>query len=830
MAKDPVTEQETLSIKPVGLWTYPNQLSAVPQGAMVRATNTVIDRPNVVEQRRGINAFGDVLLDNINKIYNYQNRLIIHHGTTLSYDSTGLGDWVNYAGSYSPPTDALTIHSMQSNKNIYFTTSTGVKKLDALTSLVHSAGAPPGLDGSGTTTGSGWFTDQTQVAYRVVFGYNDSNGNLIIGAPSQRIIVSNNTGVPTNIALIFTVPSGLSTDWIYQIYRSPMSIDLNTEPNDECALIHSANLTSTDLTNKYATFTDNVDDALKGAMIYTASSQQGITQANYQPPIATDMTEFKGFAMYANTTELQQFFLTIISVGSPNGIQINDTITIGGKIYTGKAAEAIASAHFEVFTGGTPSQNITNTANSLVRVINRYATNTSIYAYYESGYAEAPGQILLTERTLGSGVFTAISSRPSAFVPDLTTAQNSSNNVNPNYVFIAKYQQPEAVPFLQYLPVGSADKEILRIIALRDYVLIFKQDGVFQINGSDIQSFQVSEVDKTLILRGIETAVALNNKVYLFSNQTVVSVTFNEGAVLKSFPIRQDLLVLSSPLYPNFDTASFGIANESDNKYILGTVTNTTDTLATQYFVYNYITDTWTQWTFPWKMKTGLINQTDDKLYFGSADPLSLYLYQERKNYNNTDFADNSYLITIISSTNYIVEVSSTTGLLVGWALNQGDKTAIIEEIVDLTHLRVNRVLSWTAGAATVYMPIPVAIQFVPESCGNPGIVKHFKEVHSVFSAADFTVLELGFTTDFNSAISVNPLVPKTSNSWGYGSWGAFRWGGGPIDMQIIRTYVPLGQRRGHWLNMYISYADALTSFAFDGFAIYYSPMAQKFH
>jgi hypothetical protein len=830
MAKDPVSLQETLSIKPVGLWSYPNQLSAVPQGAMKVATNTIIDRPNIIEQRRGINVFGTILSSDVNKIYNFQNRLIIHQGTTFSYDSTGLGAWIDYVGSFSAPPTALTIHSVEANKNIYFTTASGVKKLDSLTGTIQSAGAPPGLDGSGTTTGSGWFTNTTQVAYRIIFGYNDVNGNLILGAPSQRIVVSNNSGGATNVSLTFTVPAGLSTDWFYQLYRSPMSASLAVEPNDECALVHTADLTAGDLLTKSITVIDNVDDALKGAMIYTASSQQGITQSNYQPPIATDITYFKGFTMYANTTQLQQFFLTIISVGSPNGIQINDTLTIAGIIYTGKAGETIASAEFKVSTGGTPSQNITDTANSLVRVINRYAGNTSVYAYYQSGYAEAPGKILLTERIIGSGTFTVISSRPTAFVPDLTITQTSSNNTNPNYVFISKYQQPEAVPALQYIPIGSADKSILRIIALRDYVLIFKQDGVFQITGSDISSFQASEVDKTLILRGIETAVALNNKVFMFSNQTVVSVTFNEGAVLKSFPIRKDLLILSSPLFPNFDTVSFGIANEADNKYILGTISTALDTAATQYFVYNYITDAWTQWQFPWQMKTGIVNSTDDKLYFGSGDVGSRYIYQERKNYDSTDYADNSYAITIVSSSGYIVEVNDTTGIVVGWALNQVDQTALITDIIDGSHLQVNKLISWTAGAALVYVPIPIAIQFVPEACGNPGIVKHFKEAHSIFSTADFDEFRFGYSTDFNPTIKFSTLMPKSTTGWGIGPWGEFPWGSGAIEMQVIRGLVPLEHRRGHWINMFVNYADALTSFAFDGFVLYYSPMSQKFH
>jgi len=823
-------EQETLSIKPMGLWTYPNPLSAVPQGALKKAQNVVIDRPNVIEQRRGQAPFGTILTDSTTKIYNFQNRLLISHGTSIAYDSDALGTWIDYAGSYSPPPNALTIHSVHANKNIYFTTSAGLYKLDQLVGPIQQAGAPAGLDGSGVVTGSGWFTNSTQVAYRIIFGYTDANGNLVLGAPSQRIVVSNSSGAAKNVQLTFSLPDGLTTTWFYQIYRSPMSADLNTEPNDECALVYTGNPTAGELLAKVVTVTDNIDDSLKGVMIYTASSQQGIAQANNQAPIASDMTNFRGYNFLANITFKHQFFLTLVVVGSPNGIQINDTITIGGTTYTGKAAENIVAAEFEVFTAGTPSQNITNTANSLVRVINRYTSNTTIYAYYQSGYNDTPGKILLTTRIIGTSSFTAISSRGAAFVPNLTTVQDSSNETAINEVAISKYLQPEAYPTLQTLPVGAADKSILRILGLRDYILIFKQDGVFQIVGNDMASFQVTEVDNTLILRGIETAVSLNNKVFLFSNQTICSLTFNEGAVLKSLPIKKDLLILSSPLYPNFDTVSFGVAYESDNKYIFGTITTSADTAATQYYVYNYITDTWTQWQFPYSMKTGFVNPTNDKLYFGSGEASSPYVYQERKNYAASDFADNEYPTSVLSYLGYIIEVSTTTGAKVGYAFNQGEKTSMIMEIIDPTHIRVNQLLVWTIGAALFYTPIFVDIAFVPESCGNPGLVKHFKEVHTIFSLADFDLFNLGLATDFYPNRVTVSLVPVTGSGWGAGPWGEFPWGSGGLDLQVIRGYVPLVTRRGHWLNLSVIYSDALTFFALDGFVIYYQQMAQKFH
>jgi len=829
-SRQPLQETETLSIKPKGLFTYPNPLSEVPQGALLQALNVILSRPSVLEQRRGINSFGTALSANTTQLYNYQGRIIISAGTSLERDSDGNGTWVAYSGTYTKPTDALVIRSFQANKNIYWLTNTGQKKLDELTNAITFSGAPAGLDGSGTTTGSGWFTNSTQVAYRILFGYTDANNNLILGAPSQRIVVSNNSGGATNVSLTFTLPAGLTTAWQYQIYRSPMSVDLNTEPNDECALVYTGHPTSGELAANVVTITDSISDALKGAFIYTASSQQGIAQANYQPPIATDACYFKGYVFSANTTSQQQTLVTLVSVGAP-GLQSGDTVTIGGVTYTGAGSEVIASAQFQVFTGGTPSQNITNTANSLVRVINRYTGNTTVYAYYSSGYSDLPGRITLKERGIGGSVFNSVSSRAGAFVPDIgTTALPSNNQLAPNGIAVSKYLQPEANPIGQILVAGSADKSILRIIALRDYVLIFKQDGVYQITGSDRSSFTVQLVDSTTILRGIETAVALNNKVYFFSNQTVVSLTYNEGAVLKSLSIKKDLLILSSPLYPAFDAVSYAIAYESENQYILGTVTAQTDTTATQYFVYNYLTDSWTTWQFPYTMGAGFVNPTDNKLYFGSSDSASRFIYQERKNYTEFDYADNSYPMTIVSSTGLSVQVTDSSVAKVGWTLSQSDRISVITAIPDGTHVVVANLLSWTAGATLVYRPISVALQFVPEHCGNPGIVKHFKEVHAIFSNADFNSFDLGFYTDFNPAIFRTTLMPKSGVGWGTGPWGEFPWGGGTPQAQVIRGLVPLGQRRGHWLDVAVNYADALTNFAFDGFVLYYQTMSQRFH
>jgi hypothetical protein len=48
----------------MGLYTFPNQLSQVPPGAMTIASNINIDRPGVAETRRGFEFYGTTLAAN----------------------------------------------------------------------------------------------------------------------------------------------------------------------------------------------------------------------------------------------------------------------------------------------------------------------------------------------------------------------------------------------------------------------------------------------------------------------------------------------------------------------------------------------------------------------------------------------------------------------------------------------------------------------------------------------------------------------------------------------------------------------------------------------
>lgn len=816
---------QTIELKAKGLYTHPNPLS-LPAGALIQATNVVIDSDDVIDQRRGFAKYGNALVD-MKRLFTYKNRLLVHYGSKIAYDSDGAGTWVDYSGTYSPPSGMPRILSGESNKNFFFLTDAGVMKLDSLTGSIGRAGMMKALDGTGALTGgSGWFSTNGQVAYRVVWGILDANNNKIIGSPSQRITVANASGGSRNVDLTFSIPSGITTSHFYQIYRSAATASSATEPNDELQLIAEKSPTAGEITAKAVTYSDVTPESLRGATLYTSPSQQGILQANEPPPLAKDIANYKQMMLYVNTVTKHRLNITLISVGASAGIQVNDTITIAGTTYTGKASENAAAGQFLVDTSGTPAANIDSTAKSLIRVINSYATNTSVYAYYLTGFNDLPGQILIEERTIGGAAYVATTSRTTAFSPPIPTSgttYSSANDDSPNRVYISKIGQPEAVPLLQYLDMGSADKEILRVIALRDSVFFLKQDGIFRMTGEDPATVRVSLFDSTTSLTSIDSAIAFNNQVFGFADQGVAGIS-DSGVAIMSRAIEFEILKLSAAQYTNFNAASFGVAYESDRKYIFATVTEEADTYSTQQFVYNSLTNTFTRWTLP--MNHGLINSADNKFYY--CNPDLGYVMQERKSFTNLDYADDDVLLQITGQSGLTVEVVSSAGAVVGWTLSDGTRSSIITAIPDGTHITVTDLFTWPFAAARAYAPIDCAVQWAPVHGGNPAMMKHFTDVIIKFRNATFDELVACFTSDVSGYDEDTDLLPNFSGLWGYFSWGSPSWGGRDVFLQGIRTMTPREKSRCRWLNFGISMSQALANFSVAGVTFNYMPMSLR--
>jgi len=824
---------QTLDLKAKGLYTFPNQLGEVPQGALLIANNVVIDREGTTETRRGFKKYGTQLANVPKKIFNFRKTLLVHHGSTLSYDSDNAGTWVDYTGTYDPPSGANSIRAIEENLNFYFATSTGIKKLDSVTGSVEPAGIPKALDGTGVTTGtSGWFTDIKQVAYRVLFGKTDANNNKILGAPSSRIIVANNSGGTRDVNLTFTLPTGLTTSHFYQVYRSEMSVDLTTEPSDETLLIVEKPITASDITAGTITYLDQTPESLRGATLYTAPSQQGILQGNEPPPLAKDIAVYKDTTLYANTISKHRKEFTMISVGSPNGVQVDDTITIDGVVYTGKATENIGSNHFLVSTSGTPAQNIDVTTRSLLRVVNQSASNTTVYGYYLTGFNDLPGQCLIEERGIGGSGFAITSSRGAAFSPEIPssgTSFSSTNEAAVNRILVSKVDQPEAVPILNILRVGSKNKAILRIIALRDSVFVLKEDGLYRITGETISDYRIALFDRTTLLVAEDSAVNFNNQVFAYTDQGNAAIS-DSGVAIMSRAIESDLLNLTAEQFTNFGT-TFGISYESDRKYIISTVTDDSDTHPTQMYVYNSITNTYTRWEL--EMTCGLVSDRDGKLYLGPADATDKYIRQERKTFTITDAAEEEIALTVVSSVGDDITVADSTGVSVGDTIAQFvsgvlARNAVVTSVPDSTSIIVDKVLGWTVGFATAYVAIPTRVKYVPVHGGNPSLIHHWNYVEAMFSDARFNSLTMTFTSDMSINEEAVSLIPKFLGPWGQFPWGSLPWGSVTASIQPIPTYVPREKSRSSWLNIEMAQSQALTRFSLVGLAVFFEIMSHR--
>jgi len=142
-----------------------------------------------------------------------------------------------------------------------------------------------------------------------------------------------------NVILYITVPEEVNTSYFYQVYRSETVTAIGTDvltdlvPSDELQLVFEGFVAQSEIDAGVVAFEDITPSEFRGANLYTnANSGEGILQANDQPPLATDLSLFKGYTFFSNTKTRHRKLLDLLGTVrlSGRGCAMSgfDTITV----------------------------------------------------------------------------------------------------------------------------------------------------------------------------------------------------------------------------------------------------------------------------------------------------------------------------------------------------------------------------------------------------------------------------------------------------------------------------------------------------------------------
>ena len=400
-----MSQKTTLQVK--GLQTEPNQLSSVPEGSLLVGENVVITRENIIEPRRGFNKYGNSfgsLSDRAKQFLTYKNRILIHYATTLAFNANQHnmsvdGDFQNFSGTFAELDPGLRLRSVESNKNLYFTTNDGIKKISARTAadfttspnFIVDAGAPKALDviGALISTTEGFLPPNSKVAYRVVWSHKDINNNLIAGTPSASLVINNTTGSNANVQLKFVIPQNVTAYDFYQVYRSAtvtavgnLTLD-DISAGDELQLVFEDFPTAVQLTAGIVTLIDVAPEDFRagGLFLYTnPNSGEGIGQANEPPPKAHDIAMYQSTVFYANIETRAKTTISLLGVeafiSGTSSITISDGFT--PQTYTFVGAKEITNFNFSAY-GAVPGA-----LNGTYFLLNSSSDNRKYYTWYDT--------------------------------------------------------------------------------------------------------------------------------------------------------------------------------------------------------------------------------------------------------------------------------------------------------------------------------------------------------------------------------------------------------------------------------------------------------------
>jgi hypothetical protein len=395
----------------------------------------------------------------------------------------------------------------------------------------------------------------------------------------------------------------------------------------------------TDLGTGWSITQDSVgtgEDLLNGFVLLSKSASVGLKIERTARSLVN--------VINADITSPVNAYYTSSLVDLPGRILFKSRSVIDDKFYT--AVEAADGTDFNPEIPEIPATSFTaishnDSKTQLTLTAHEFLDGEDVYIYLPNSVPAVSGVLPITVvdvNTIEIDFQTVSGNTTDSFY--FFPFEGSDNLVVPNRLYYSKFNQPEAVPIVNFIDIGTRDEPIERILSLRDYLFVMKSDGIFMLSGT-AGFFTVRQIDTERIICP-DSAVVLNNQIYMLGERGVVSINENSPAIISR--MIEDKFTKLNIRGNNIRRLGFGISYEDDRAYLLWLPSQNIDQVNTQCYRYNILEKMWTRWT---KTATaGVVIDTEfSNLYIADGDrPIVM---QERKNSDRTDFADKDFLVSM---------------------------------------------------------------------------------------------------------------------------------------------------------------------------------------
>jgi len=494
-----------------------------------------------------------------------------------------------------------------------------------------------------------------------------------------------------------------------------------------------------------------------------------------------------------------------------------------------------ATPRFLLYTAlPTTAENINATARSIVRCLNQTSANTFLYGYYTSSVTDVPGKMMFTNRTMVDDDFyviansTATGGSFSPAIPTAGTTYVSTNDRKQNFIMWSKNGEPEHVPLVNTKAVGSSNDPILKIVALRDAVIIVKQkEGFYILTGENETSFSLDELDGTVRTLQVYSVAKGQNCVWAFTDQGFVKATSTGVEIIGQDNKYLDL----KPIFnTNFDINGYAWFYEAENSYKIATMNTASSTTKDIVKVFNAITNSWRDeqhgvYTNDGHIGVGIVINGIEY----TANITDRTIYKERKSLTTLDLANPDIDVTIgsIDAVNMTVTLAAPIVVPLESLLVQvvGGST-FIKDIIAINGavLTLNNVNNLVVAAATVVPGIDSDLEYNMCHCGIPSAEKIAQFLSVYFDAEETEIenIQVILRTEVKTTGETINLITLPGNYWikeWFSIWGT------KTEKDKMLTWLTQGTTRATNYYIRIRHTAARRQVAICGFGLGFEPV-----